>query len=169
MYFSQFPVIYYEVEINGKLELRQLVDITHNIRFRKEVLGNISLYELYDVKDGETPDIVADRVYGSSQYHWAIMLFNERFDYIYDWPMHPHVLDEYINETYEDPLAIHHYEQNGYIVGPTWINGTSVAPAGATAVNNRDYEVTKNDIKRRIKLISPAVLSQVIKEFKILI
>ena len=104
MYFSSFPSIYYEFDIGGTIELRPIADITHNVRFRKEVLNNVTLYNTYDIKDGETPDILADRVYGSSQYHWAIMLFNERFDFNGDWPMAQDMLDEYINEEYSEEI-----------------------------------------------------------------
>ena len=66
MYFSQFPTIYYEFDIGGTTEIRPILDITHNVRFRREVLNNVTLYNTYDIKDGETPEILADRVYGSS-------------------------------------------------------------------------------------------------------
>ena len=104
MYFAQFPQIYYEFDIGGTIELRPISDITHNVRFRREVLDNISLYNTYDIKEGETPDIIADRVYGSSQYHWAVMLFNERFNHLADWPMPQDMLNEYITDTYTEAV-----------------------------------------------------------------
>lgn len=112
MYFIQFPVIYYEYDIGGTIELRPISDITHNVRFRKEVLENIALYNTYDVKDGETPDILADRVYGSSKYHWAIMIFNNRYDYMKDWPMTTNVLDEYIADTYSMSVRAAHIDSD---------------------------------------------------------
>ena len=111
MYFMQFPQIFYEFDVGGTIELRPITDITHNVRFRKEVLNNIALYNTYDIKDGETPDIVADIVYGSSQYHWAVMLFNERFDYLKDWPMAQDVLDEYIADTYSIDIPMLHVDE----------------------------------------------------------
>lgn len=116
MYFQQFPKIYYEFEINGKMELRPITDITHNVRFRSEVLHNVSLYEIYYVRDGETPELLSDRFYGTPVYHWVIMLLNERYDYIRDWPLPDEILDEYVNETYTNPLGIHHYERDGIVV-----------------------------------------------------
>ena len=73
-----------------------MTDITSNVRLRKEVLSNITLFDLYDIKDGETPDIIAHKVYGNSNLHWTIMIANEKFDLNNDWPVHYQVLEENI-------------------------------------------------------------------------
>ena len=171
MYFSQFPKIYYKFETNGTVNVRPIVDITYNVRFRKEILSNISLYDTYDVKDGETPEILAHRIYGSSLYHWAIMLFNERYNYLKDWPMTTDQLEEYIADNYDDPEALHHYElDDGTIIStPTvsWLPNTAQTQ-NVTAVTNYQYEVALNDKKRQIKIVDPGLLEQIIKEFRIL-
>lgn len=77
MYFKNFQKIYYDYTINGEKELKVVTDITKNVRFRKEVLFNILTYDLYDIKDGETPEIIAEKIYGNPEYHWIIMLANE--------------------------------------------------------------------------------------------
>ena len=33
-----------------------------------------------DPVDGETPEIVAEKVYGNAEYHWIIMLANDIYD-----------------------------------------------------------------------------------------
>ena len=77
MYFDRFKDIYYEFNINGKKVLKTVKDITTNVRFRKELLSQVTLYDEYDIQEGETPDIIAAKYYGSSQYHWVVMLANE--------------------------------------------------------------------------------------------
>lgn len=116
-YFSELPTIYYDFNIAGVNEVRILRDISTNIRFKKELLSNVMLYDEYDIKDGETPEIISERVYGSPQYHWIIMLLNDKFDYINDFPLSSTQLYKHIDETYGigNRNAIHHYvDRRGY-------------------------------------------------------
>lgn len=102
MYFKNFPKIYYDFDIkgDGNRQLFIVTDITKNIRFKKEILSNITLYDYYDVRDGETPEIIAEKFYGNAQYHWIVMLANDRYDYINDFPMSTHTLEEHIKQKY---------------------------------------------------------------------
>lgn len=161
MYFENFPHIYYDFEINGVTQLKVVKDITQNVRVRKAVLENVTLYDEYDIRDGETPEIIAAKVYGSPTYHWVIMLCNQRFDYLKDFPMSQRVLEEYVADTYENPYGTHHYELDGIVVD----SGTPEA----YAVSNYEYEDRLNESKRRIKLISPDLLSSILLQFKDLI
>jgi hypothetical protein len=160
MYFNKIPLIYYNFNIGDEEVLKPMRDITHNVRFRKRVLENITLFDEYDIQDGETPEIIADKVYGSSEYHWVIMLSNQRYDYQTEWPMSESVLRQYISEKYQNPYATRHYvNADGLIV-------MSDAP-GAKPVSYYEYETGLNESKRRIKLISPQLLGQVLSEYKI--
>ena len=85
MYFQNFPDIIYDFDINGTTSVIQVKDITRNIRFRRDVLANITIYDEYDVIDGETPEHVAEKFYGNPEYHWVVMLINEVYDYKQDW------------------------------------------------------------------------------------
>lgn len=158
MYFSNFPQMYYTFEINGVNVLKIVTDISANVRFRKEILAGITLYDLYEIRDGETPDILADRIYGSSQYHWVLMLVNEKYDIYNDWPLSYEVLNNYIVEKYtlEKIGDIHHYEKDGYTVLSNVY--------GATAISNWDYEVSENDKKRLIKIVHPSLIKQLTTE-----
>lgn len=160
MYFKRIPTIYYPFNIGGQEVLKPVKDITFNVRLRKAILENVMLYDEYDIMDGETPEIIADRVYGASEYHWVIMLCNQQFSYVDDWPRPERTLFEYTQEKYEDPYAVHHYEnENQFVVN-------SDTP-GAYPVSNFEYEQRVNEQKRRIKLITPQLLGQLINEYKI--
>jgi hypothetical protein len=110
MYFSKFPNIVYDFNIKGKIEHRIITDITRNVRFRKKILENISLYDEYDIKDGETPEIISEKIYGSPFYHWVIMLVNQRYDYINDFPITQREMDTYTEIKYgSGKHHAHHY------------------------------------------------------------
>jgi len=164
MYFSQFPEMLYDFNVGGKDKVFILRDITTNVRILKTVLENISLYDTYDVVDGETPEVVSAKLYGSSQYHWALMLANQRFDYLNDWPMTFIALEKYCIDKYGDPgiYETHHYENaEGFVVNSS--------EAGATPISNFTVEDRINESKRSIKIISKQILEQMINEFKKLV
>jgi hypothetical protein len=88
MYFKDFPTFLYDFNY-GTTENKTsiVVDITRNVRFRKELLSSITYFDEYDIMDGETPEIVAERIYGNAEYHWIVMLANDRTDYLTDFPV----------------------------------------------------------------------------------
>ena len=100
MYFKQFPVIFYPVVLNGTEQYIQLKDITVNIRFVKEFLSNITLYDEYNIVDGDTPEIISEKIYGVAQYHWIIMIANDRYNYTTDFPLTYPTLVNYTKEKY---------------------------------------------------------------------
>lgn len=161
-YFTRFPQIYYDFKLGGSNDPTSLLvikDITQNVRIRKELLSNVLLYDIYHIQDGESPEVIAEKVYGSPQYHWVIMMANERFDYIDDFPMSSYTLETYIDKKYgNDRNAPHHYVKDGYIVN-------SDVP-GATTVSNADYEYALNEEKAKIKLIKPSLLQQILYEYE---
>jgi hypothetical protein len=88
MYFKEFPEFLYDFRYGTNETKTTIVrDITRNVRFRKEVLDNIAVYDEYDIVDGETPEIIAEKIYGNPEYHWIIMLANQRYDYLTDFPL----------------------------------------------------------------------------------
>jgi hypothetical protein len=160
MYFKNFPDIYYLFNIKNKKELKIIKDITLNVRPIKDVLKNIVLFDEYDLKDGETPEILSARLYGNAEYHWVIMLINEKYDYINDFPMTFKVFEEYIYDKYENPFEIKHYiDSEGYIVP----FDSSPAPR---AITHYDYELQLNESKRRIKIVSGEQLGLIVNQFK---
>jgi hypothetical protein len=164
MYFEKFPQFVYDFDIAGKRKAIILTDITRNVRFRKEIFGNIELFDEYDIQDGDTPEIIADKVYGNSEYHWIIMLVNERYDYVADFPLSYAALLKYVEDKYGvgNENDIHHYEnEKGYVVNSD--------VQGAGAVTNLQYEEIINEGKRRIKLVSPNLIARVLKQFNDLI
>jgi hypothetical protein len=161
MYFKEFPTFLYDFDINNKTEYRNVKDITRNVRLRKEILSNVTVYDEYDIMDGETPEIVSEKIYGTPLYHWVIMICNERYNYVDDFPLTQYQLDNHVTDKYGagNEYDTHHYiDYNGNIVDST--------NPQATSVSNFDYEIQINEGKRRIKLISPTLLNTILKNFK---
>lgn len=160
MYFENFPKFVYEFNVADKTKAIIVSDITRNVRFRKEMFANISLYDEYDIEDGDTPEIIAEKFYGNAQYHWIVMLVNDRYDYIGDFPMSYTQLVKYAEDKYGvgNLYDVHHYENpNGLVVNQD--------DPSAGAVTNIQYEERVNESKRRIKIVSPELVAKVLKQF----
>lgn len=160
MYFSNIPNIYYTFNINGVEQLKILKDVTVNVRFLSESLQNLTVYDEYDIVDGDTAESISAKVYGNSLYHWVIMLVNGKIDYREDFPVTYDVLLRNTASIYgqSNVYGIHHYENaHSYVVDSSYV--------GALEVTNFQYEERLNESKRRIKLISKPLLETVVKQY----
>lgn len=165
-YFENFPTIAYPFVINGKTEMRLVKDIALNVRFKTEILNNISLYDTYDIQDNETIEKIAEKLYGDPNLHWILMLCNQKYDFYNDYPLSDVQLDEFIKQKYGETALndqhvifgeLHWEDENGNIVdGPA---GPLVLP-----VSNYKYEFDINESKRRIRVISKNLIPQILTE-----
>ena len=65
LYFTQFPIINYN--ITGKnSDLKAVVDIWRRVKVRSKIVNEISILDKYDVQEGDSPEVVAYKVYGST-------------------------------------------------------------------------------------------------------
>lgn len=161
MYFKEFPTTLYDFKINGETKNLVVTNIAQNVRIRSEILSHVTIFDEYDITDGETPEIIAEKVYGSAEYHWVIMICNHKFNYIDDFPLPTYELEQHITTKYG---VGHEYDTHHYIDS----NGNQVDSSNpqATSVSNYQYESDENEKKRRIKLISKSLLEIILKNFK---
>tara|TARA_A100000164_G_C21691277_1_gene669063 strand:+ start:111 stop:638 length:528 start_codon:yes stop_codon:yes gene_type:complete len=170
MYFSQFPTIPYDSKGTG--EFKDVKNLLRRVGIRQKVKSNSMLFDTYDIKNGETPESIAFKLYGDAELHWVVMLINDITDRFHDWPMSEAQFLNFINEKYSNPDAIHHYEIEQES-GDTSIKiniGTSNADySSATAITNYEHEQEQQDVKRKIRLLDPSFIDDFVDEFKLLI
>ena len=175
MYFSSFEKGFYDLKGDGNEKL--VTDLMTRVKVREKVVDEISLYDKYDVPSGERPEDTAFKHFGSSKYHWVILLTNNITDVYYDWPMSEQTFETFIRDKYSNPDGIHHYEvttSSGKTTGDGpddyshKIEVNSDA-SGAQSVSNREYEQRLQDEKRSIKLLNPAYLTTFVQEFNNLV
>lgn len=164
MYFNEFPL--YEYDFTGKGQDAKLVtDILRRVALRSKVRANTLVMDKYDIRDGETPEIIADKYYGSPEYHWVIVLVNNITSW-YDWPLDSVAYNKYLQDKYDNIDAVHHYEVNQTSGDTTIKLEVSSDTSGATAVTNREYEDRLQDEKRQIRLLDVGYLNLFVEEFK---
>tara|TARA_Y100000768_G_C23941361_1_gene665290 strand:- start:670 stop:1446 length:777 start_codon:yes stop_codon:yes gene_type:complete len=99
MFFKQFPKIDYDFNRTGVVQ--KMVDLYRSVRPLPSFLDEYSGYKFYDIKNGERPDIVSGRLYGTPRYYWTFFLVN---DHLHDgyraWPMSQESLQDYMIKEY---------------------------------------------------------------------
>tara|TARA_B100000073_G_scaffold335082_1_gene328319 strand:- start:198 stop:725 length:528 start_codon:yes stop_codon:yes gene_type:complete len=167
MYFDNFPTIPYDAEGNGKF--KDVKNLLRRVGIRTKVKVNAMLFDTYDVKNGETPESIAFKLYGDSELHWVIMLINDITDRFHDWPMSEAQFLQFVNDKYSNPNAIHHYEipQSSGDTSKKINIGTSNSDyPTATAITNFEHEQAQQDAKRKIRLLDPSFVPSFVGEFK---
>ena len=175
MYFSKFPQGNYDLSGNGNEKL--VTDLMRRVKVRAKITNEASLYDKYDVPNGEKPEDTAFKHFGDPELHWVILLTNNITDRYYDWPLSFSDFETFIKDKYANPDGIHHYEVTTSS-GKTTGNGpddyshkieVNSDASGAQSVSNREYEQRLQDQKRLIKLLNPQFLGLFITEFEKLI
>lgn len=114
-FFDKFPKILYDIDGKRLTNYQTVTNIFFRVRVIREILGNISAYYEYLVKDDDTPEILADKVYNNPEAHWIILLANNIVDPQYDWPLNSTNFNNYIINKYGSienaQTTYHHYEK----------------------------------------------------------
>lgn len=115
MYFTNMPQVIMPDLVNGNTNVT-LTNILTRSAFLSEITENSAVFYDYDVKENETPEIIAHKLYGSVEYFWIVLLFNKLMNPYYDFPLNEEQLDDLIVSKYgysvEDSQSIaHHYER----------------------------------------------------------
>jgi len=98
-YFSMFPTIPYDYYRDGIVQ--NAVTIYKSVRPLQNFIDAFSGYNYYEIKNGERPDVVSQRLYGTTSYYWTFFIINEFLhDGLAVWPMSQEDLSEYINNEY---------------------------------------------------------------------
>jgi len=99
-FFDLFPTVAYDINKGDYTTYQSPTNIFVRVGIIKETLENISSYYIYNIQEGETPEILADRVYKSTEGHWVIMMANGIIDAAYDWPLNYDQFNKYIANKY---------------------------------------------------------------------
>jgi hypothetical protein len=175
MYFNKFPLIYYDSVGNGQSKV--VTHLLKRVALHNKARSVTALYDTYDVRNGETPEMIAHKYYGDAEYHWVILLVNNITDRFHQWPMNTRQFLAHLAERYDNVDGVHHYEIN-QVSGDTSVkinigtsnideNGDTIS--SATLITNREYEESKQDTLRRIRLLDPSYLDQFVEDFERLI
>ena len=167
MYFENFPIIAYDSVGNG--EYKAVTDLLRRVTLRSKVRSNVLVFDTYDVKEGETPEMLADKLYDDPELHWVILLINDITDRYHQWPLNNNQFLTYLNDKYSNVDATHHYEIS-QVSGDTTIKinigSDNTEHSGASIVTNREFEEERQDEIRKIRLLNPIYIEPFVNEYQ---
>lgn len=125
----------------------------------------------YSIRDNDRPDELAHRIYGDSSLYWLILSMNDMWPYQEHWPMDQEQLAEYMVAKYpynNESDVLFYLDLNGNVVNPFGIAlslGSTpenvIASQTLTPVTIAQYEYSKNNAKREIKILDPDFVTDV--------
>ena len=160
MYFKDFQVILYDS--------KEVTNLLRRVAIRSKVKTNVMFFDTYDVKEGETPEMIADKLYDDPQLHWVVMIVNNITDRYHEWPMSGNQFLDYVNEKYSNPEGTHHYEieqSSGDTTVKINIGTDNTDHPTATLITNYEYEEEEQNRRRKIRLLDPKFIQDFTAEF----
>jgi hypothetical protein len=96
MFFTSQPDFYYPHKGENKISK----NLFRRIRFRDNLNAVYLNSVRYTIKEGETPELISQERYGSTQWYWTILILNNIIDVNNDWPKTATQLDTEIYNKY---------------------------------------------------------------------
>jgi len=145
-YFSRFPKIYHSVDEYNSLD--RITNIMAKFSINEATKENTAVYYEYDIRESDTPEIIAKKLYGSPSRHWIVLMMNNIVDPKYEWPLSTITLNNYIDAKYS---TSEYANSNTSGAGMTYAQSnvhsyykiiTTTVPSGNTIV--KEYQVDSN-------------------------
>ena len=190
-YFRELPNISAVSQLPGRARNDERVlikNIFKRVKLRTDIDKAITAYDFRVIKEGERPDIIANKVYDDPELDWVILVTNNITNIRDQWPLSNDNLHNYMIEKYGSEAAlsdVHHYETielrdefNRTVLEPglevdadftftyTPLNGTQQTISAAGPVSNYTYETLENEAKRVIRILKPEFLGALLSDMR---
>lgn len=98
-FFQGFPTMEYDIFANNKPV--EVTDIFRSVRIKHNLRDTVLMYKSYHIQDGERPDHVSLKLYGTTDYYWTLFMVNEDLVNTFaDWPCSRAEIENKINIKY---------------------------------------------------------------------
>jgi len=142
-------------DYNRTGSIKTIVDIFRSVRPYGTFIDNPSMYSLYQIENGDRPDIVSNKLYDTPDYYWTFFIINEFLhDGLASWPMSEEDVREYLDLNYYGQvietrpeitsntddllLKFRNSISDRFELGETVIGQSSAAPTGKLIRKNAD-------------------------------
>lgn len=129
MYFKDFPVLPYPFYLGDKRSYAIARNILRRVAFTDRINERAAFID-YDVKDGERPEHIANRVYGSPTYHWIVLLANNIIDPYHNWYKSQTAMEQYIQTVYNATNIYFTDRANGFTYNSVFESGCTLGQTG---------------------------------------
>lgn len=99
-FFKNFPTRQFNLNETG--EFVNVKDIFRHVDVDDLAIDSFTSYTYYDIQSGERPDIVSQKLYGTTDFYWTFFILNDFLkEGIGAWPKSEQELERYITQYYD--------------------------------------------------------------------
>lgn len=138
-FFDYFPKIPYDIAKGNYTTYQTVTNVFMRIGMIRETLDKIGSYYIYYIKDDEKPEVLAEKVYGTPEAHWIILMANDKHDASYEWPLNYNDFNRYIANKYRTAAGGGTLTDNQVI---SWSQG---ATPGSNSVHHYEKVVDRTE------------------------
>lgn len=84
-YFSYFPTTPHDITNENRTV--KLTNILRRFKVDSSLKDRALVFYDYQIQEGDRPDTIAEKYYGSANYSWLVMHFNDMNDVLRDFPL----------------------------------------------------------------------------------
>ena len=190
-YFREVSDLLYQSQQtnrNSSYDYARVKNLFRRAKIRDDFFKNATAFTKYKIVGEERPDQVAEKIYGSSEYDWVVLISNNILNIRTEWPLSDAEFSNYLERKYTEAelASAHHYETTlvtdsrgkmivpaGKEVDPNFsvtyyddILGVSVTKNPVKLVSIYEYEIQQNDKKRNIYILRPRFLQTAIDDMR---
>lgn len=153
-YFSNFPLKTYNFGDNESEVLFE--DITAYVDIIDQLTDDVNYYEYVTIGDGDRPDTLSYKLYGTTDYYWTFFLLNEELRKG-GWPLRSQELFEAIKSQYPNSVV---YTESPMVNStdedfPSWFNVGDLAIQGSAASPSAKGEVVERNLDLGQIIVKP--------------
>lgn len=187
-YFRELPDIEYQnflSDSTGSLDYIKMKNIFIRGKLRDDLQNVFTVFQKYVISENERPDQIAQKLYGSPEYDWVVLVTANIINLQNDYPLTSQQLFNYVVEKYGEEGAqdIRFYETtevkdaSGRLIMPAGIvvdadftipnpDVPQLTLSPVVAISNWDYEGRVNDEKKEIYVLRQSYLGQFLNDMR---
>lgn len=127
MYFSKFPAVTYPMKSGSTFRYVLARNITRRIALSDGLKSSGSAFIQYNVKNGERPEHIAEKLYGDPTLHWLVLLTNDIIDPYHDWCMSDNAMEEYVQKKHAGYSVYFTNSSNEFLYSSQIMQGATLA------------------------------------------
>jgi len=186
-YFRELPNLQYQSFLSDKNSSHEYIlikNIFRRAKIRDDLQNIMTIFNKYEIRDGERPETIAEEVYGSTSYDWVVIITSGITNIRDQWPLSSRDLYRFSERKYGSNInAIHHYEttevkdskgrlilNSGLEVNSNFTIPNPSSPENTInpviGISNYEYETKENNKKSLIYLLKKSYLQSALNDMR---
>ena len=114
-YFRRLPNLDYPSLLKTRksnLDFVQTKNLFRRAKVREDLFADFMQFDKYKIIGDERPENVSEKVYGTNNFDWVVLMANNIIDVYNEWPLTQQQLNRYLNDKYtpQELVSVHHHE-----------------------------------------------------------